>query len=362
MANPPDPWMNAPASSPPRSLAIRTSFAHHAANSGYRQLLRFTQPVAQVGLDERRGRPPIWPYRSYHWLYEFDAAFLAYRLRVDVVHVLYAENYFRFLKLLCPSIPVVATFHQPPDLLESELRDGSFQGRIAGFTHRLTTGRFAKLAAAIITSEAQRSPLERFVDPARIHHVPLGVDAAEMMRAADEIPTSPNPSSVLTVGNWKRDWNLYFEVVRASQRLHPEWRFTLINRQLPPQWVGVARGLKNLTFLPGVPDAQLFAAYKSASVQFLPLIGAAGNNAVNESLAFGCPVVSNVDLGFGSDASGVVVNASSSVPRLLASIDRFLLASSPERTSVVEQSRQLVLQRDWAVVAAKTIEIYRSVV
>lgn len=346
---------------PPRSIAIRTKFSHHAETSGYRQILRFTQPVAEVGLDERSGRPPRWPYRSYHWLYELDAALLAHRLRVDVVHVLYAENYFRFLKTLCPSIPVVVTFHQPPDLLAAELRHGAFQGRIAGITHRLTRGRFAKVAAAIITSEAQRACLEEYVEPSRIHHVPLGVAAQELMDAADAIDVPCDPRKILTVGNWKRDWELYFELVRACERARPEWRFTLINRQLEQPWRDAARGLRNLAFLPGVPDSELYAAYKSSSVQFLPLLGAAGNNAVNESLAFGCPVVSSADLGFAPDALQVAVNGGRSIDSLIGSIERFLLASTEGRRNVRDAARRSILQRDWSAIASRTIEIYRSV-
>lgn len=345
----------------PRSIAIRTKFSHHAETSGYRQILRFTRPVAEVGLDERSGRPPSWPYRSYQWMYELDAALLAYRLRVDLVHVLYAENYFRFLKTLCPSIPVVITFHQPPDLLAAELRHGAFQGRIAGITHRLTRGRFAKVAAAIITSDAQRSCLQEYVEPSRIHHIPLGVAAQELMRAADAIDVPCDPRRILTVGNWKRDWQLYFDFVRACERARPEWRFTLINRQLEQSWRDVARGLRNLAFLPGVPDAELFAAYKSSSVQFLPLLGAAGNNAVNESLAFGCPVVSSADLGFGPEASQVAVNAGRSVDSLIGSIERFLLASEGGRGDFRDAARRSILQRDWSVIASRTMDIYRSV-
>jgi glycosyltransferase involved in cell wall biosynthesis len=345
----------------PRSLAIRTRFSHHAASSGYSQLLRYTRPVAEVGIDERGGKPARWPYRNYHWLYEFDAAFLARRLQADLIHVLYAENYFRFLKSLCPGIPVVATFHQPPELLASELRTGSFQGRVAGLTHRLTSGRFAKLAAAIITSEAQRAALEGFVDRSKIHHVPLGISATELMVAADEACSPREGCEVLTVGNWKRDWSLYFDFVRLCGAVHPDWRFTLINRQLPQSWRDVARDFANVRFLPGVEDHELFGAYKAARVQFLPLEGAAGNNAVNESLAFGCPVVSNVDLGFGSEAAQVVVDSGPAVADLLRSVEGLVLASDERRRELSDQCRRVVLRRDWREVASRTIEIYRSV-
>jgi glycosyltransferase involved in cell wall biosynthesis len=346
----------------PRSLAIRTKFAHHAEASGYRQILRYTRPVAEVGVDERSGKPPRWPYRNHHWLYEFNAAWLAHRLRVDVVHVLYAENYYRFLKTLCSAIPVVVTFHQPPDLLASELRDGASRGRLAGMTHRLTSGRFAKVAAAIITSECQRACLAEYVEPSKIHYIPLGVAAHELMEFGGGIDPPCEPQKILTVGNWKRNWQLYFDVVRACERARPSWRFTLINRQLTQPWRDVARGLGNLVFLSGVSDSDLYAAYKTSSVQFLPLLGAAGNNAVNESLAFGCPVVSNIDLGFGPDASGVVaVTSGGSIETLIESIERFVLVSEAGRRDLRDASRRSILARDWSVIASRTMDIYKSV-
>jgi len=312
-------------------------------------------------VDERGPRRPRWPQRSYQWLYEFQAAWVASRLRADLIHVLYAENYFRFLKLLRPEMPVVLTFHQPADLLESELRTGAAQGRVAAFTHRLTRSRFRRADAAIITSESQRAPLARYMEESRIHFIPLGVSAADLMGIARSIPDPESRRTILTVGNWKRDWSLYFDIVRRCRAERPAWRFVLINRQLPSEWSAVVPSLDNLRFLPGIDDSGLYRAYKGAAVQFLPVTGAAGNNAVNESLSFGCPVVCNMDLGFGESCGDVVVNAGSQATSILEALERVLLASSAAHSALGARAAEVVAGRDWPVIAARTLDVYRSV-
>jgi glycosyltransferase involved in cell wall biosynthesis len=345
----------------PRSLAIRSCFAHHAASSGYRQILRFTRPLAEIGIDERSAHPAPWPMRSYLWLYEFQAAVLARRLNVDLIHVLYAENYFRFLGTLCPRTPIVLTFHQPPDLLRVELERGCGAGRAAALTHRMTAGRFRRVAAAIVTSESQRECVERFIDPARVHCIPLGVDAGELLKVGGDIGRGDSQPTILTVGNWKRDWLSYFEVVRFCAEHRPKWRFVLINRRLPEVWVQVARDQPNLSYLPGVSDSDLYLHYAAACVQYLPLEGAAGNNAVNESLALGCPVVSNADLGFGDAESGIVVQVRGTAADTCAALERFVLGSAASRRSIADRARAAVLSRDWSQIGERTLEVYRSV-
>jgi glycosyltransferase involved in cell wall biosynthesis len=294
-------------------------------------------------------------------MYEFQAAWVAGRVRADLIHVLYAENYFRFLKFIRDDIPVVLTFHQPADLLESELRTGAAQGRVAALTHRLTRSRFRRADAAIITSESQRGPLAKYIDESRIHHIPLGVSAGELMAIARSIPEPERRQTILTVGNWKRDWLLYFDTVRRCRAERPSWRFVLINRQLASQWMEVIPSLDNLKFLRGVDDLGLHRAYREAAVQFLPVTGASGNNAVNESLAFGCPVVSNMDLGFGESCNDVVVNAGSEQSSIIKALERVLLASESGRADVGARAADMVARRDWSVIAARTLDVYRSV-
>jgi hypothetical protein len=124
-------------------LIIRTDFKHHGKDSGYKQILNYIHPYRIFGINEREENVSI-PYfkLKYQWLYEFDT----YKNKGmgDLVHILYGEDYFRWSTKLFTKIPVVATFHQPADLLEREVIYGDYRGRIGKLTHLLSKNRFKK--------------------------------------------------------------------------------------------------------------------------------------------------------------------------------------------------------------------------
>lgn len=343
-----------------RCLAIRSRYAHHAAVSGYSQILRFVEPVAEIGNDETAdctsGRR-----RRYLWLYEFDAWREVRRQPVDVIHILYAEEYFRFMKMLCPRTPLVLTFHQPPDVLERELEYGDAMGRAYQWTHRLCRSRFRRVDAAIVTNANQIAPLSRFIPAERIHHIPLGVAVQRLVAISESLPESVNRREILTVGNWRRDWPYYFSFVEWCREHAPELHFTLVNRRLDPQWMARVGELDNLRYLPGVSDESLFALYHEAAVQFLPFEGVAGNNSVNEGLAFGCPIVTNASLSFTGGDSFINV-----VPlrheECLVALRRFLGMTPEDRLRMKIAARAAVSELDWSNIAARTIDVYRSVI
>lgn len=345
---------------PPRSLAIRSRYSHHAEHSGYRQILRYTKPTIEVGIDERGPVPPRGLLKRYPWLYEFVAWREACRTPIDLVHVLYAEEYYRFLKILMPSVPVVLTFHQPADVLERELLYGDVMGRVGALTHRLTRNRFASVAAAIITNETQLEPLAKVMPKQRIHLIPLGTSIAELVAIANRIPEPAQRTTILTVGNWRRDWHFYFDFVGRCLSEMPDWRFTLVNRRLPSQWVARAAELRNLTFTPSVTDDELYGFYRTAAVQFLPFEAAAGNNAVNEGLAFGCPIVTNAPLGL-THPGNYCRMTTLTFSECRNAIAGYMATDAQDRQSLIQAAQAAISERDWSRVAAQTIDVYRSV-
>jgi len=345
----------------PRSLAVRSRYAHHAEHSGYRQILRYTRPVAEIGIDERGPAPPNRLLKRYPWLYELIAWQSARKNQVDVVHILYAEEYYRFLAFLLPDVPIVLTFHQPADILERELTRGDPMGRVGAITHRLSQSRFRRAAAAIITSETQFEPLAKVMPPDLIHYIPLGASIAELVAIARGFPEPSDRKTILTVGNWRRDWRFYFDFVRRCLAEAPNWQFTLVNRRLPAEWAATAAGLPNLTFTPSVSDEELYRLYHSAAVQFLPFEAAAGNNSVNEGLAFGCPVVTNVSLGLEQQGDFFRMTPLA-FDHCRDSIAAYMAIYDSRRSEIRRSAQAAVSQRDWSNVAARTIDIYRSVV
>jgi glycosyltransferase involved in cell wall biosynthesis len=342
-----------------QSIAISWYFAHHAGHNGYKQILAYTNPLAVLGIDERQPVKSDHWHRSYPWLYEFRAARLHRKNPCQVLHILYGETYLRFSPWLFGKVPVVATFHQPPTVLERALLAGSQTGRVDHLVHRITRGRFRKLAAAIIISEEQREVLERFVPAERIHLISLGASTLTLIDAEKKFRRAPDPGTILTVGNWLRDWDFYFGFVDYCRNHHPEWRFSLVNRRLPTPLHEQARAAPNFHWLQNVDDEALLKAYTAAACLFLPLLEATGNNTVNEALAMGCPVVTNVSLGV-PDEDLVVTHCEKSYAAFASAIATWQTASAHQRNQLREHSQRAVKSLDWSIVGEKTLILYQS--
>ena len=92
----------------PRVLVIRTDFAHHGDRFGYKQLLAYIKPAFVFGVNERGPKPTTnILLRKYPWLYEFLA--WPKRKQVDLVHIFYGEDYYRWSGFLFKGKPIVVT-------------------------------------------------------------------------------------------------------------------------------------------------------------------------------------------------------------------------------------------------------------
>jgi glycosyltransferase involved in cell wall biosynthesis len=277
------------------------------------------------------------------------------------LHILYAETYLRFSPWLFGSIPVVATYHQPPTVLRKNLLYGSQTGRISDLIHRVTRNRFKKISAAIIISEDQRPVLEEFVNPHKIHLVPLGASAEHLISQETRLRQLRDLDHILTVGNWLRDWEFYFDFVEHCRTSHPSWRFTLIARNLPPNWHARVKNASNISWERDAGDEALLSAYANANCLFLPLLETTGNNTVNEALAMGCPIVTNASLGIPDEVS-LVTRCGKSKGEFIAAIERWRNASDSAREIYRLTAQNAVRQLDWSVTASKTLDVYQSVI
>ncbi|TAE47151.1 MAG: glycosyltransferase family 1 protein [Bacteroidetes bacterium] len=343
----------------PRSLAISTYFRHHAVHGGYKQILAYTQPVATLGHDERYPERSGWLRQRYRFVFEGDARRYVRHTPVDLVHILYGEEYFRFSHRILP-VPVVATFHQPPELLMRELVHGDVQGRVGAWMHQLSKDRFRGLGAAIVMTDSQKEVLSSVMPGDKIHVIPLGIDMTELGRRFRENSRTRIPTQILTVGEWMRDWDFYFQFVAYCLEQRPEWEFLLLNRRLPAERQQQAEALPNVRRLPDVSDDVLYEAYASSACMFLPLSGAAANNSVNEALALGCPVVSNIGASYLSgDHFRLFENKSLS--GALAACEAFADLTETQHTSLSLSAHEKARTLDWPVIGARTLEVYRKV-
>lgn len=193
--------------------------------------------------------------------------------RVDVLHYFDPEHGMQYLPLLLRRngtrrrVRILATFHQPPDMLPHILR-------------RDVVG---KLDHVTVVSPDQAPYFEECLPVERISVILHGVDT-DFFHPPAERPAG-GAWTCLTVGHNLRDFDA-IRCVAERLRQQPDIRFVIVS----PQRTGV-EDLPNVTVHRGLADEALRRAYQTAHALFLPLQNATANNALLEGMASGLPVV-----------------------------------------------------------------------
>jgi glycosyltransferase involved in cell wall biosynthesis len=346
-----------------RLLVLLTKFSHHGNNSGYKQLLKFTHPDFILGINEELGIQNHGVRCKYQLLFEFAA--LKHRSSIDVIHIMYGEDYFRFSPWLFPKIPLVVTFHQPYESLLRDVKYGDYKGRVGAITHFFTKKRFKKIAAAIVTEASQKLALSQVMDADKIHVIPLGVHLQDFSRAFDELEArdvSKQALQVVTVGNWKRDWKLYEDVIQLANSLNMGIQFHLVNRNLSPS---LKEHFSNLGVVvhDNIDDQSLKQLIYQSAVMFLPVTEASGNNALLEALALGVPVVmTNVLKETQAIDSRVLSLHEKGNPQdAMKCLKAYLNSDKDTTISISDICRQEAKRFDWPEIANQTMELYKKV-
>ncbi len=344
-------------------LAIRTDFGHHGDQFGYKQLLKFTHPYKVIGINERNEKDPdSWLKRKYPWLFEFTA--LKYKREVDLVHILYGEDYYRWTSRLFKNIPVVVTFHQPAETLEREVLKGDVRGRVGSITHRLSKNRFKQLAAAIVTNPSQIAVLEKVMPREKIHYIPLGLHLEDLNSKFSlepkKVRIAGSSIKVLTVGNWMRDWEFYFKVVEAC----PDIEFHLVDRKISKVVHDRTGFYSNLHYHSDLSDDAMFDLYLTADLQFLPVSGIAGSNAFLQGLALGCPtLITDLNSDYPVEEKEVVFYyKKGDVEACIQQINEIGHLSAEKRRRLQQSANAYANQFSWKEIAQKTYNLYKKVI
>lgn len=194
--------------------------------------------------------------------------------RVDILHYLDGEHSALNVPALRPLVRArgartVATFHQPPELLEDLI------------PRRVV----ARLDLVHVVAPNQLEWFESIVGPDRVRCMlhPANVD---FFRPSPHRP-SGDVLRCITVGHWLRDFEAIGRVAR-SLGVHKDIHFDLVTSRDTG-----CESLANVTHHRNVSDDRLLELYQGAGLLFLPVHSATANNALMEGIACGLPVVSS---------------------------------------------------------------------
>jgi glycosyltransferase involved in cell wall biosynthesis len=267
----------------------------------------------------------------------------------DVVHFLDGEHGAQFLPAAlrrARRLPLarlrrartVATFHQPPEMLD-DLLDRAV---------------VADLDAVTLVAPTQAAWFRELLPDDRVEVLLHGVDV-DFFRPAAPAPARaahpPAPLRCVTVGHWLRDWTA---VRQVAERL-PDVAFDVVTSRPTG-----CEALANVRHHRDVSDEGLRALYQQADVLFLPLTASTANNALLEGLACGLPVVTT-DLAavraYAGDDTGALVRDND--PDALAAALVARREDPARRIAEGARSRARAEALSWPASAAAHARLYR---
>jgi glycosyltransferase involved in cell wall biosynthesis len=319
-------------------LPIRTSATGGGAAPGQRAPARWRKVI-----NGRIGGEMPW-YAAADLYGEVVAGAACVIGRRDVVHYFDGEHGARWLPTArragLISARTVATFHQPPALLDSLL------------DRRVITG----LDHVVVVSPTQRPFFEAIVGAQRVRTIHLGVDTAFFRPGCE--PRPPGPFRCITVGHWLRDWAALRSVARLALQRGVEIEMHIVTDRA----TGL-HGLANVRRHRNLTDEQLRALYQRCDALLLPLTGATANNALLEGIACGLPAVVTrlpaVASYLGPNAQSLVDDNDSD-----AMLDALVSLRDDEelRGTCVRSARARAEQLSWKNVARQYIDLYAEIV
>jgi len=200
--------------------------------------------------------------------------------RVDIIHYIDGEHSAQYLPWLC-KLPrkvrpmIVATFHQTPEFLGSLTRKEVI----------------SRLDHVTVVSPQQIPYFSELLPADKISTILHGIDT-DFFRPANNHHKERNKFKCITVGHWRRDFNVVREVAEKLSA-HGDIEFhVVISKLTGPRQTGLEDLASVSLYRDNLDDARFLEQYQKADILFLPLLESTANNALLEGIACGLPVVS----------------------------------------------------------------------
>jgi glycosyltransferase involved in cell wall biosynthesis len=347
---------------------IRTQRPHWGTYSGINQFLRYVDcDKYHIDVHVASDSDEDFPVRNgvirdwlrdlvqkrgmqYYKLSDLTAEIKALRKcwqnTVDVIHYMDGEHSAQYLPWLFEQLgrlraKIVATYHQPSELLDS-------------LTSKSV---IAKLDYVTVVSPEQVPYFRELLAPDRICLILHGIDADHFRPGSK--PKEESRFKCITVGHWLRDFMAVREVAEKLA-VYKDIEFHVVaSKRTGPRLTGL-EDLANVTlYRDHIDDARLLEQYQQSDVLFLPLLQCTANNALLEGIACGLPVVStylpSVKVYLpGKEAILIKDND----PRQLADAILHLVDNPGLRQKMGREARKRAEELDWRNIAPQYEAIY----
>jgi glycosyltransferase involved in cell wall biosynthesis len=327
---------------------------HHSPHSGYD---RFMDYIAHTPLpasrqwermpeDERKraydqAKAQISWYNPPDLEMETNVNALNPWFRRHVCHFLYGENsIFHIKRPLNPRKKIFVSFHQPPDAHQQYIRTREPLKAIDGI---------------VVVGTNQIPFFEQYVDRAKIHFVPHGVDT-DFFRPDNSV--SKDPNKILFVGNWLRDFET---LVKTAKILAEKAPHILIDVVTLERNKSLFDSCTNIAFHSGIPENDLLRKYQEASLLLVPMKDCTANNSILEGMACGLPIITTDVGGIGDYVNSKCAILCSPMDAEALSTATITILSSKEQLSRMGKcSRERSLEFAWPLIAERLMNAYRT--
>lgn len=341
---------------------LRTHFPHWGQYSGIYQFEKYinsekhTTDISLVSDNDQDfpiQNPAIRNFlRTYvqkggmHWykLSDLNAELVAFRRawhkEIDIVHYLDGEHSAQFLptigrKMCGGRIKLIATYHQPPELLDSLI-----DKKVIPHLDLIT-----------VVSPDQAAYFQKLTEPHKVCCILHGIDT-HYFKPGDE-REEKGKFKCITVGKWLRDYKA-FRCVAQALAIHQDIEFNVVSGG-----ISEIEGLSNVKIHTGLDDSALLNLYQQSDILFLPLEQSTANNALLEGIACGLPVVSTDLTSVRSYVPGPeAILIKNNDPNQFVQAILHLFDDQPKRQEMALSARRRALELDWKNIALSYENIY----
>jgi glycosyltransferase involved in cell wall biosynthesis len=351
---------------------VKTYYPHWGEYTAFNAFLkyfdaaRFHIEMRNVPMGDEKFRPPISIIKRYcrhkirqHHVQEYKLNDLAAEMsllfkslftKIDIIHLIDAEHTLMFLpywlrkfRFLKKPPKIIATFHQPPRVLES-LIDMEIVKQVDHL---------------MVVAPTQAEYFKQFLPPERISTILLGIDTDHYKPDSRKFTDQDlNKFKCLGGGVWLRDYQAIFATAELLQK-DPGIEFHLV---APRQVVSQTQNTGNIVFHENIPDEELLSLYRNCDLLFLPMQDATANTFLLEGCACGLPVLST-DLAAirayfpGTEAILVKDND----PETFAEIIKSLKNDAQKSAEMSAHARQRALELSWSKIVKEYENLYMSI-